>query len=125
APVEVARNFPKLTNLSIADAKVLLQSSRALPVSAGSVLGWEHDVIHWGAACVLSHEPRVSISQEFIGEGIEPSIDELPLLDARRLPTFEQRLFAIATAIVAYQRFEPLTLRYLELAERLLQQITI
>jgi Phytanoyl-CoA dioxygenase (PhyH) len=125
APAEIARDFPKLEALSISDAKVLLQSSRALPVAAGSILCWGHNVIHWRAACNSSPEPRISISQEFIGRGESTTDADTPLLDAHRLPTFAERLHVIARAVVAYQRFEPLTVRYLDLAELLLERVAI
>ena len=123
APVEAARNFPRLESLPIEDVKVLLHSSRALPVGAGTVLCWGQDVIHWGASCGRSDRNRISISQEFVAGGERARDDETPLLDARRLPTFAERLHVIAKAVVAYQLFEPLNVRYLELAERLLARV--
>ena len=125
APGEVAREFPRLESLGIEDVGALLHGSRALPARAGAVLGWGHDVIHWGASCGPAEAPRISISQEFVSGGEQRAVDKTPLLDARRLPTFAARLHVIATAVVAYQKFEPLNVRYLELAERLLERTAV
>jgi hypothetical protein len=120
-PAGVAENFAGLDSFSHADVTALLQGGRALPVPAGSVIGWGPDVIHWSAlrSSGQSH-PRISISQEFLAASATPRQDELPLFPVQsRLPTFAQRLYAIATAILAYQRVETPMIRYLELAQRL------
>jgi hypothetical protein len=116
----IEQQFPEMETISAADAKAVLQASRALPARAGSVLGWDFRLIHCGSVCGLKGDPRVSISVEFIGAEAEPQRDELPLLDAPSdLPMFAQRIRVIARAILAYQKFEPLMIRYGELAERL------
>jgi hypothetical protein len=125
APGEVAREFPKLESVGIEDVRALLHGSRALPAPAGSVLGWGHDVIHWGASCGPADAPRISISQEFVSAAEPRAAGKTPLLDARRLPTFAARLHTIATAVVAYQKFEPLNVKYLELAGRLLERVAV
>ena len=125
APEAIVRDFGRLQSLGIGDAKSLMQRSRALPAPAGTVLGWGHDVIHWGAACGPSGETRISISQEFVSGGVSAPGGETLLLDAQRLPSFTERLRVVAKAIVAYQGFEPLTIRFLELAERLLDRVPV
>lgn len=122
APRNLADNFIELETVSKSDLMSLLKNSRPLPVHAGSLLGWEHNVIHWGASAWQTTEPRISISMEFIQENLSPDADERPLLDAHDLPTFPQRLLVIGQAIAAYQKFEPLQIRYLDLAQRLLAE---
>jgi hypothetical protein len=61
---------------------------------------------------------------EFISGRARPEQDEQPLLDSHtRLPLFPERLYAIGTAIQAYERFEPLLIRFVELANRLLEKV--
>ncbi len=48
---EVANGFLNMQTISSADASALLQSSRALPAQAGSILGWDYTLIHWGSKC--------------------------------------------------------------------------
>ena len=117
----IAENFLKIDSFSFADMKNLLQGGRALPVRTGSVLGWGPEVIHWGSYHKGQHEhPRFSISMEFVGASERQRDDEPPLLDTiKSLPTFEQRLYAIAQGILVYQKAETLLIRYLDLAERL------
>ena len=121
APPGIAENFVKLDSFSHADLCTLLQGGRALPVRTGAVLGWGPEVIHWGSFHKAEYtHPRISISQEFVSASETPRDDEFPLLDtARSLPTFEQRLYAIAKGILAYQGVETLLIRYLDLAQRL------
>jgi len=123
-PRGIADAFARLERISVADAQTLLQGSRALPSPAGTVLGWDFEVIHWGSPCSRSEEPRIACSQTFIAGREEPAPDEIPLLDGHRsLPAFSQRLRTIAEAIRSYQRFEVMMIRYLGLAERLLAQV--
>ena len=104
----------------------LLQSSRALPAQAGSFLGWDFNVIHWGSVCHKVAEPRISISLEFIGEHTEPADDEMPVFDLQStLPTFVQRLHIIGKGILLYHDREVRMLRYVELAERMVKDMEI
>jgi hypothetical protein len=106
------------------DVQALLQASRALPTRAGSILGFDFDLIHWGSVCGNARTPRVSLSVEIMGADAKPNPGELPLLDAQTaLPAVPQRLDVIARAIRDYQRFEPLMGRYGELAQRLAESI--
>jgi hypothetical protein len=120
----IGEQFAGLNTIECKDVKVLLQGARALPARAGSILGWAFDVVHWGSACASQGEPRISISMEFISGTARPEKDEQPLLDSHsQLPSFPQRLYAIGTAIQAYERFEPLLIRFVELAKRLLEKV--
>jgi Phytanoyl-CoA dioxygenase (PhyH) len=106
--------------MNLVDVLALLQNSMALPARGGSLLGWGSDVIHWGGRCVGASEPRLALSQHFVGPGQKPKSDEVPLIDEDAgLPSFGQRLKVIGDAIVNYQRFEPLLIKYVALAQRL------
>jgi hypothetical protein len=112
--------FPSMETVNADDVRSLLQNCRAVPAREGSVLGWDFRVVHWGSASGGRSAPRVSISVEFLGAGVKPVADEEPLLDARsELPTFDQRLLVIGRAIRNYTRYEPLLIRFEELAEGL------
>jgi hypothetical protein len=101
------------------DLGVLLQSCRALPAKAGSILGWNFNLVHWSSFCNRPAGPRISFSVEFIARQAEPDPDELPLLDGTGLPTFPQRILAIANGILGYEPHEPRLLVYRDLALRL------
>ena len=105
--------------------RTMLQSSRALPARAGSVLCWDFQVIHWSSICDGATEPRMSLVVELIGASAEPADSELPLLDPGSLPPFTERLRAIAKGIDSYQRFEPAVLRYMGLARRILERLDL
>jgi hypothetical protein len=121
---QLSDRFTRLDAIEHKDLRTLLQSTRAMPARAGAVLGWAFDVIHWGSPCTREAEPRISISLEFISGTEQPAADELPLLDPhKRLPSFPQRLYAIGKALGAYERFEPLTIRFIEFAKRLIEKV--
>jgi Phytanoyl-CoA dioxygenase (PhyH) len=121
APARIGRNFPKLKTITQKTLRTLLMNTRALPVSAGGIVCWDHSVIHWGSKSSGMAEPRLAISLEFIAGSEKPKSDEVPLLDAHALPTFSQRLEAIGKALLAYQKFEPLVIRYAELAKEIVK----
>ncbi|HEX8154609.1 MAG TPA: phytanoyl-CoA dioxygenase family protein [Thermoanaerobaculia bacterium] len=111
---DLEANFDRATTLR------LLQSSRALPAAAGSILGWEFTTVHWGSVVHRNVEiPRISISAELIRDA-DLAADEVRLpLD--ELPGFEARLRLIANAMKTYvhwdmqlARFEPVVRRLLE-----------
>lgn len=122
APMEIDTAFRKAPTVEKKIVNRLLQNSRALPALAGSVLGWGSGVIHWGSACHGTGVPRLAISQEFFAASSAPSAAENPVFDGSgALPTFTERLEVIAKAIVNYERFEPLLIRYQDLANELLR----
>ena len=96
------RNFISTQPLTHTEVLELLHGSRALPIRAGTVLGWEHDVIHWGTSSSAEAPSRISLSVVFLREGFSPLNDEVPLLDALQVPDFSQRLFAVAKALTYY-----------------------
>lgn len=120
-PDEFITTFKKAESHSREDVYKALQNARALPAAPGSALAWHQRVIHWGAPSYRNDAPRISFSQEFIAAGATPKDQELPLLNAAgELPPLALRLQLIATAILAYGRFEPMVTRYKALAEGVL-----
>jgi type I protein arginine methyltransferase len=116
---QIAARLPDASELAMADVDALLHGSRALPTAAGGALGWNFDVVHWGSICTKTGQPRIATSQEFIAASELPATDEQPLFDTgSRLPTLEERLRAIAKAILAYDRFDSQP-EYTVLAEHL------
>jgi len=120
-PPDTSRKWSRLDVLDAGFVRALLQGSRALPAQAGSMLGWDFDIVHWGSTCTGAGHSRISFAMEFISAEQVPAEQELPLisLDAD-LPGFGERLRAIAAGILAYARFEPRLARYAALAETLL-----
>jgi ectoine hydroxylase-related dioxygenase (phytanoyl-CoA dioxygenase family) len=123
---ETIGDFSKLTNVSRAELQALLQSSRALPAPAGSILGWHFQLIHWGSTPGRAEHPRISMAVEFIAKHAQPTSDEEPLFEGcAALPTFRQRLLVIGKGILEYERFEPTLFRYREFANRLVERVGI
>ena len=95
-----------------------LQSVRALPAPAGSILGWNQNVLHWGG-CSSSKAifPRISIAWEFQRKDIpEPRSS---LLSPTSLLTFPQRLSLIGQQIAQYQQIYNLPEELAEIAQAL------
>jgi len=100
--------------------RAALQDVIALPATAGAMIGWRGNILHWGGANAGGTEPRVSLALEFRSRDATTTTFERPLVDPRApLPPFRLRLFAITKALREYVKFEPLLLRYLPLAERI------
>jgi Phytanoyl-CoA dioxygenase (PhyH) len=95
-----------------------LQSVRALPAPAGSVLGWNQNVLHWGGCSSRKAMiPRISIAWEFQRGDIPPQ--RLPMLSPTALLTFPQRLSLIGQQIAQYQHMYHLSEEWAEIAEAL------
>jgi hypothetical protein len=82
-----------------------LQDVRALPAKAGSVLGWNQHILHWGGRCTkYAPHPRISV-------GIYAETTEIPsshsvealFVDFDKSLPFEKRLGFVGTAIVRYR----------------------
>jgi hypothetical protein len=117
-------DFTRVRSVDLGELQVLLQSSRALPAAAGSVLGWNHRVIHWGSACGRPEHPRVSLSVEFVAAGTRVFPDEAPALAASpTLPPLADRLRAIARGVLSYDRFDPTLFRFTDVAKALLSRV--
>jgi hypothetical protein len=123
-PPRVAKDFARCEGVDRTELKALLHGARALPARARAALGWAFDVIHWGSPCAGPGEPRISFSQEFIAGNVSPGEDERPLLEVHAsLPTFARRLHTIGRAVVAYEPFEPLLVRFVEMARQLVTKV--
>ncbi len=73
------------------DRDLLSPYAQALPATAGSVLGWPQDLIHWGGEYLNAEKPpRMSLSFEFQSRAFGPLA--MPLLDTASPPSFEERL---------------------------------
>jgi hypothetical protein len=91
------------------------QDIRALPATAGSVLCWNHAVLHWGSrSSERAPHPRISLAFEFQRSDVEPY--KTPLLDPSNPPNFNQRLALIGKQILQYQHMYPLSEELAELA---------
>lgn len=79
-----------------------MQDVRAIPATAGSALGWNQAVLHWGGrASRRAKEPRISIAFEFQRSDIPPY--NQPLLDPHHSPPFNKRLKLIGKQILQYR----------------------
>ena len=120
-PADLPACYMDWTSISVQELSRLLHSATPLPATAGSVLGWNHRVIHWGGGTTeLAVGPRISIAAEFLREGARPHRSQLPVLDVN-LPDFPTRLRVIGQAILAYEKFEPLMRKYRSFAEKLVE----
>jgi 2-polyprenyl-3-methyl-5-hydroxy-6-metoxy-1,4-benzoquinol methylase len=94
------------------------QDIRALPATAGSVLCWNHAVLHWGGrSSERAPHARISLAFEFQRSDVEPY--KTPLLDPSNPPNFNQRLALIGKQVLQYQHMYPLSEELAELATEL------
>ena len=122
-PEDLRGNYLKIDHVTHAQLDRLLQSTRALPSPAGAFLGWNHELIHWGSVSSGQVEPRISLALEFTGRDAVPDPDESPLFDMATLPSFVDRLRAIARGLRIYSRYEPSNIKYEELGLRLPERL--
>lgn len=82
-----------------------LQNIRALPAPAGSMLGWNHNVLHWGArASSRADGPRCSLALMF--RRIEEGPEDPSWIRLHTAPSFHRRLGLIGHYVRLYpQRF--------------------
>ena len=79
-----------------------LYDIRALPAAAGSVLGWNQAVLHWGSHAVpRADQPRISIGSEFQRRDVEPF--STPFIDIDAMPDFNERQYMIGLQIERYR----------------------
>jgi hypothetical protein len=100
----------------------LLQASRALPAKPGAILGWDHDVIHWGSFSRGNVAARVNIGLEFLGAAAQPNGWEGPMIDRVTLPNFSLRLYTIGKRILEYGKFEPKMRLYADFGRELMSR---
>ncbi len=113
------RELKSATNLQLRE---LMQRGRALPASAGAIMGWHFRILHWGSVASGAGHPRISTVMEFIKAEEAALPSELPLFDPdRELPPPLQRLFAIGRSIDYYKRFELRMRRYAGLGRALMR----
>jgi hypothetical protein len=111
----------ELRDASNLQMRELLQRGRAIPAPAGSLLGWQFRILHWGSTAHSPGNPRVSLVLEFIAGNEAPIKNEMPLFDpAAPLPDLPMRLHSIGRAIRQYMRYEVRMQRYADLAEELM-----
>jgi hypothetical protein len=143
-PATIADDFASaMGDIEAATWRAMLQASRALPVRAGALLGWDFQVIHWSSLAgdaeapvtmgpqaapnpaPAKPAPRVSLAVECFGPHITPTPSEEPRIDPEGTPTFEARLLAIARGLLSYERFEPPILRFRGLGRALLDRLEL
>lgn len=84
------------------------EAVQVVPAAAGTVLGWNQAVLHWGGrSSRQAHGPRISISMEFQRGDVEPF--NRPLLPAGVFPDLPGRLALIAKQLVQYSHMVPPT----------------
>jgi hypothetical protein len=95
-----------------------LQNVRALPATAGSILAWNQNVLHWGGrASRKGSAPRASAAFEFQRGDRTPF--NTPLLDPRQLPPFQKRLGLVGKQVLQYKHMYPLAPDIAAIAESL------
>jgi Phytanoyl-CoA dioxygenase (PhyH) len=98
---------------------ILLRHVTPLPAVAGSILGWNNSLIHWGGrALEPTTFPRISIGVEFMSRQATPRSWEAPVFDLE-LPDFATRIRAIAQSVLYYTKFETAMRKYRGLATKL------
>lgn len=121
---QLAERIFETGQLSTADLGILLHNTRALPASAGTILAWDYDVMHWGSICDQPAHPRISIAVNFMSATVAAErIGKPSIVGSSGIPTFLQRLYIVANSLRIYVGREPLISRYLPLSE-LLAEIT-
>lgn len=123
APEGFPARFYEKTTFTHKEMIAALHATRPLPAAAGDVLGWAFDVVHWGGHVQPPAAARRSISMEFIAKGERPASDETPLLPLDRMPSWNERLRAIAAALLEYRKFQPAVGRFEDVARRILAKV--
>jgi len=117
-PAHLDPNYGGTIQKGEKNQSINFQDIRALPATAGSVLCWNHAVLHWGGrSSERAPHPRISLAFEFQRSDVEPY--QTPLLDPYNLPNFNQRLGLIGKQILQYQHMYPLSEEIAEVATEL------
>jgi hypothetical protein len=79
-----------------------LQDVKALPVPAGSIIGWNQSVFHWGSSnSRLACDSRMSFAMELRKVSDR---DEIPFMIAsHKVPSFNERVHLVAMQFVNYK----------------------
>ena len=98
------RRFATATTMSMDDPVTLLHAAQALPVVAGSAVGWGFNLVHWGGHSTgRATSPRLAISVELLRQGASPTPLELPLVEPEKgIPSFASRLLLVGLALQAF-----------------------
>jgi hypothetical protein len=108
-------------SLTKLNAQRLLQATKAMPTSAGDMIGWAFDILHWGGPVSVAAPGRRSLSLEYIGADIEPGPTETTLIAFDEpLLSHVNRMQSVASAILEYWKFEPTLIRYQDVANGIL-----
>ncbi len=101
-PTNLDPNYPDNIGIQTVEHEQL-QSIRALPATAGSVLGWNSYAIHWGGrSSQWAKEPRISMGIYFQSKNVEPF--EPLVMDLPCEVPFEFRLGVIGRALLMYNK---------------------
>ena len=119
-PPGLPASYLDWTVVSRDELGILLRNVIPLPATAGSVLGWNNGLIHWGGrALEPTAFPRISIAAEFMSERATPRSGETPVFDLK-LPDFATRLRVIGNSILQYENL-PVMRKYCGLATKLIE----
>ena len=123
-PRSVAGRWYDRPTLDMREAMDVVHAARPLPAAAGSVLGWDTGLLHWGAARERAGEPRVSVSMEFaVASGGDILDGERFPVRSGEVPSLEARLRTIARSIVSYFGSDPRAGSFLDLADALVDRL--
>lgn len=111
--------FAEITSVTHSQLRALLHGVQAVPAAAGSLLGWDHHLIHWGSVSRGQTTARMSVMIEFVANSRVARPEELPLWSPDVLPPFSERTRTIGHRLLADTRYEPTLARYQELGRRL------
>ena len=121
---EAVQQWSAQDTLTKINVQRILQATRPMPAAAGDLLGWAFDIVHWGGPGSGDAPGRRSVALEFIGPHAEPGPTDTPLVALTGpLPPHGERLRAVASAVLEYKKFEPLLLRYQDVAKRILEAV--
>jgi len=102
-PTNLGPNCPGHLKKTTIDSS-LLPSVRALPAKAGSIIGWNQHLIHWGArSSEWAAEPRISLAMYFQSRDVAPYVDNLTVDLSSPVP-FDYRLGVIGRLIRKYSK---------------------
>lgn len=105
-PTNLDPNCPGNLKKTTIDSK-LLSSTRALPAKAGSILGWNQHLIHWGSrSSEWAKEPRISVGAYFQSRDVDPYVDDL-VIDFSSPVSFQFRLGVIGL-LIRQEKLTPL-----------------
>jgi Phytanoyl-CoA dioxygenase (PhyH) len=118
-PPDLPACYLDWTSISQDQLGILLRNVTPLAAAAGSVLGWNNSLIHWGGrALEAATFPRISIGVEFMAARATPRTWEIPVFNLK-LPDFATRLRAVGQSILYYEKFETAMKKYCGLASKL------